>query len=218
MRVAFNVAGAFAFSACASIHSVESTTDTPLVPLIDHKIEEASLEYEVVSSTVTGYQLGVVVEQSETCAAVTTPRVHRRRHVDRVHRAEECHQSSQARLQARCDRQAARAPDRGRCATGRSRTGACEGRLSRGSRTCTELTREHRAIVAHAAIVLQDLLDRQGMRQLVHRTLEDLPQRSRLCVRRVTPVADRSIDPSIERSLARRPCRMKPAPGVWHRA
>lgn len=67
MRVGFGVAGAFAVAACASIHSFESTTDTPLERAIDHEVEDDSLEYEVVSSTVNGYELSLVVQQSETC-------------------------------------------------------------------------------------------------------------------------------------------------------
>jgi hypothetical protein len=74
---------ALAFGACATIHSVESTTDTPIAPSIEHEVEAGSLRYEVASAAVRGYELDLVVQRSESCATVTTPRVHRRRHVDR---------------------------------------------------------------------------------------------------------------------------------------
>lgn len=83
MKTALSLASAFLIAACASIHSVETTTDTPLHPTIRHEIEDGSVQYEVVSTTVIGYELEVVLEQSETCTTITTQRVHRRRYVDR---------------------------------------------------------------------------------------------------------------------------------------
>ncbi len=84
MRAAFGFVGAaLGLAACASIHSVESTTDTPLDPLVRNEISADSLEYDVVSSTVVGYTLVVTLQQAETCVTTTTPRVHRRRYVER---------------------------------------------------------------------------------------------------------------------------------------
>ena len=83
MKFVFGVPCILALTACASIHSVESTTDTPLRPLIGHEVEADSLEHEVVSSSVDGYNVRVVISQSERCTTVTTSRVHRRRYVER---------------------------------------------------------------------------------------------------------------------------------------
>lgn len=70
-------------SACASIRSVESTTETPLEPLITREVEPETVEYEVVTSTTSGLELSVAVQQSEKCTRTTTPRVHRQRHITR---------------------------------------------------------------------------------------------------------------------------------------
>ncbi|MGE0867566.1 MAG: hypothetical protein AB7P03_03325 [Kofleriaceae bacterium] len=85
--MAFNIgcacASACALAACVPIHSVQSNTDTPLAPLIDDRVEAASLEYDATSSIVAGYELNAIIQQSETCQTTTTPRVHRRRFVHR---------------------------------------------------------------------------------------------------------------------------------------
>lgn len=82
-RVAVGAITALACAACATIHSVESTSDTPLPPRVEDRVEAGSLAYEVSSSSVQGYEVRVAIQQSETCATLTTPRVHRLRHIAR---------------------------------------------------------------------------------------------------------------------------------------
>lgn len=67
---------------CASIQTFESTTDTPLRPQVQREVVDDSLEY-VVAANVSGYELNLSVEQSETCSIKTTPRAHRRRYIER---------------------------------------------------------------------------------------------------------------------------------------
>lgn len=67
---------------CASIRSVESTTNTPLPPTVEHRVVDDSLEL-MVAAEVRDHEISITVEQQETCTTRTTPRVHRRRYVDR---------------------------------------------------------------------------------------------------------------------------------------
>src|SRR4051812_37156021 len=84
MRAAFWLLGAsLAIASCATIHSVESTTDTELDPLVRHETVEDSLEHEIVASSVDESTLSVTVQQFESCATITTPRVHRRHYIER---------------------------------------------------------------------------------------------------------------------------------------
>ena len=72
----------FACVGCASIHSVESTTNTKLEPSVEHRVVEDSLEFSLATE-VQGYTISIGIEQQETCATLTTPRTHRRRYVER---------------------------------------------------------------------------------------------------------------------------------------
>ncbi len=67
---------------CASIQSIETTTDTPVSPSVRHGVLRDSLEY-TANISLEGYTISVEIAQSETCETVTTRRVHRKRYVDR---------------------------------------------------------------------------------------------------------------------------------------
>ncbi len=67
---------------CASIHSIESTTNLPLESSIEHRVVDDSMEFSVATE-VEGHRISLAIEQQVTCATLTTPRTHRRRYVDR---------------------------------------------------------------------------------------------------------------------------------------
>jgi len=68
---------------CASIRISESVTETPLRPSVRNEVVEGSVEY-AVTATVRKDQISLSIDQSETCAAITTPRSHRMTSVTRV--------------------------------------------------------------------------------------------------------------------------------------
>src|SRR5665647_831404 len=68
---------------CATIQVSESVVDTRLKPSVRDEVVDGSVEYSV-TSTVRGEQLTLEIEQSETCAAITTQRSHRVKSVTRV--------------------------------------------------------------------------------------------------------------------------------------
>lgn len=65
---------------CAAIQTTETIDNAPLPPAVHESTLPGSLTYDVTTSVV-GAQLSIAVEQSESCATITTQRVHRRRHV-----------------------------------------------------------------------------------------------------------------------------------------
>lgn len=76
------VIASIAGAACATVQSVETTTDTPLSPSVQHEVVDDSVSYET-SGSVHGFRIRVALMQSETCATITTARSHRQRHVAR---------------------------------------------------------------------------------------------------------------------------------------
>jgi hypothetical protein len=68
---------------CAQIHSREVNTDAPMSPTVEHQRINNSITYEATAS-VRGEVIRLDVEQSERCAEITTPRVHRTTSVTRT--------------------------------------------------------------------------------------------------------------------------------------
>jgi hypothetical protein len=71
-----------ALGGCASVQSIESSTDTPLTASIDHRVVKDSIDF-VVDVDVDRHTLSVEIAHSETCETITTPRSHRKRFVER---------------------------------------------------------------------------------------------------------------------------------------